>query len=181
VIKTTTAFAAILLASCAPSKSPKPTIPESERLVLAMAGVTSKVTPEGPPVAEAASECLLDALVSSGRFRVVERENLDLLLEEHRNEKYSRIGKLAGAEWIVYGAITEVVFRGDTKQEGLRHFGEVQLQLRVVRVEDGVIIYSKGHRGIAEGPSTSSPDGLLKRAARSAVEKLAGEIVELAP
>jgi len=146
-----------------------------------MAGVASKVTHRSPPVDREASECLLDALVSSGRFRVVERENMELLLEEQRGEKYSRIGKLAGAEWVVYGAITEVVFRGEPKQEGLGRIGEVQVHLRVVRVEDGAFIFSKGHRGIAEGPSTSYPDELLKRAARSAVSKLAEEIVELAP
>lgn len=130
-------------------------------------------------MANAASEFLLDSLVSCGQFRVVERARLDTLLEEQGGARYSKIGKLAGAQWIAYGSITEVVFRGESKPDGPRHIGEVQLHLRVVRVEDGTFMYSRSHRGVAEGTSTDSVDKLLKKAAQNAVEELVREIAAL--
>ncbi|HEY3226695.1 MAG TPA: CsgG/HfaB family protein [Planctomycetota bacterium] len=156
-------------------------MPESQRLVLAIAGMDSKETLGGPRLSAAALEYLQDRLVSCGRFRVVERMQLRRILEEQQPEGTSKAAKLAGADWVVYGAITEASLRGGSGPGDLKGVAEALVHLRVVRVEDGVIIYSHRHRGSAVNTSSSMDDSLLFQAVRAAVDKLAGEIAELAP
>ncbi|HEU4338639.1 MAG TPA: CsgG/HfaB family protein [Planctomycetota bacterium] len=173
MIKRNPFILAALAASCASA-------PKVDPVRVAIAEIGSKVNRNGPPLADLAVDHLQDRLVSCSRLIVVERMRLDRIIEEQRPDS-SGLGKLSGADWVVYGAITEVVYRGEPGQGELRHIGEVELNLRVIRVEDGRIVFSKGHRGSAEGPPNSIPESLLNRATRAAVDKLAGEIVKLAP
>jgi hypothetical protein len=69
---------------------------------------------EAAPLAEMAHAYLLTALVKQGRFQVVAREQLDNILREQQlgqtalveQETAVRIGKLAGAEGLLYGTVT---------------------------------------------------------------------------
>ena len=163
-----------LAASCASA-------PKAEPIRVAIARIESKASPHGPPLAESALDRLQDRLVSCSRFNVLERMKLDRIVEEQRPPNSSKPGKMSGADWVVYGAITEVVYRAEPGRQDLRLIGEVELNLRVVRVEDGQIVFSKSHRGSADCPPTSNLEALLNRATRDAVDKLADEIIEISP
>lgn len=58
-----------------------------------------------------------------------------------------------------------------------KKIAEVEVHLKIVRVMDGVIIFSRSQTGTFAG--TASDDELLIRAAREAVDKLSDEIVRI--
>lgn len=176
------ALALLLLASCA---GPAPVVPESQRRVLAIAALESKEFLGGPRLAEIATDFLQDILVQSRKFNVVERRNLGRVIEESENP-----GKRLGADLVVYGAVAEAVLGTAEGQARSLRVAEVVIQARVVRTLDGKILYSSEKRGLAQGPPPAHASnseriaydqGLLNRAARDAVEKLAAEIAALHP
>lgn len=167
-------LAAVTTSCCPVGKAPAP-------IALAIAGIDSKESIGGPPLAASALGCLQERLVSCGRFKVLERLQLDAVVEAQRPLESGRLGKLAGADWVVYGAIMEASMRVMPGTNAPQSVADVLVHLRVIRVEDGKIIYSSSHTGRAESPDPTSYGALLNRAARAAVEKLAGEIAELAP
>jgi hypothetical protein len=70
---------------------------------------------EATGLAETVYAALLTALVKQGRFQVIERERLDAVLQEQQLSQTAltdpttavRIGRLAGAEGIIVGTVTE--------------------------------------------------------------------------
>jgi len=128
--------------------------------------------------------CLQDRLAASGRFIILERRNLDSVIQAQRRGD-AKAGSLAGADWVAYGTL-EGTLQGLFDAPGSRCTAVVIVQLRVVRVDDGVIIYSNTHRGTAEGAPSSAEGmflkeiGLLNEANRIAVSKLADDLIGLA-
>jgi len=83
------------------------------------------------------SEMLTTAAVKSGCFAVVERHLLDKVLEEiyygRRESKVSmvqKIGDLVGADVVLSGSVVEMG-------------GELRIDARLVRVEDGAVVYAE--------------------------------------
>lgn len=166
--------AALLLGSCASA-------PAREPVRIAVVEITSRVTSWEPDYASLAREYLDDALLASGRFRLLERRHLESVLEQSGKEPI-KAGWIAGAEWIVYGAVTEAVIREEKGSSNPpRKVAEVEVQLRVVRVQTGEILYSKHPRGTFEGSMESEPETLLRRATKLAIEQAAMEIAKLNP
>jgi hypothetical protein len=122
-----------------------------------------------------AEDQLNDRLVASGRFQIVERRYMDRLAKEALERENP--GKLAAADWILYGTLEESA-RGPFDPNKRPLMTEVAVHARIVRVEDGVIIYSKRHKGTTEG--WSPLDGMTDDATRKAIDKLADDILELA-
>ena len=147
---------AALFASCS---TPRVTIPDadSERIRVAIAGIESKETLGGPALADSVREHLQDWLTACRRFEILERRHLDLALRETGDASLAKAGRIAGADWVVYGVTTQ-------------ELGAAHVHLRVVRVDTGTLLYS-GSRLVGMSDADSS-----SRGARSAVEELVREI-----
>ena len=140
---------AALAASCASA-------PKGDSIRVAIAGIESKEDVGGVRLAESVREHLQDELHASRRFEIVERRHLDYALKELEGSSAAAAGKMAGADWVLYGAVTQ-------------EHGGAHVHLRVIRVETGVIIYS-GSRSIG-----MTAEGAGGRAAKSAVAELVRE------
>jgi curli biogenesis system outer membrane secretion channel CsgG len=88
-------------------------------------------------------------IANSGRFKLVDRRNIDLLLSEQRlsmegiteqSDQERKIGKLWGIDGLIYGTIP----RGRATE------GEVELRIRVIDVNSGVLIWGDRVRGEAK-------------------------------
>ena len=168
------AFVALLFASCASA-------PPREPVRIAIIEVVSKVSPRGPDYASWAKDYLHDALFASGRFRLLERGHVDAVLEQ-TGRNPNKAGLVMGAEWIIYGAVTEAVYRGESGPANRRPtFAEVELQLRVVRVQTGEILYSKHLRGTSMSSVDAHHESLLRQATKLAVEQAVADIAKLNP
>jgi hypothetical protein len=119
----------------------------------------------------AAEDHLTDALATSGRVQVVHRR--------FEVWKPPATGSLIGANWILYGTIEESK-RGSLDGDSPDLVCEVFLHARVIRVEDGLIIYSKRCSGTAQGPPGTDVSRLMDEATRNAAVQLADELVRLA-
>ncbi len=157
--KTAGLTALIVLASCAPKSSLVPETPP-EKIRVAIADLESKESLGGPALAESVREHLQDRLFMARRYEILERRHLDRALEEAGDRSLVKAGHIVGADWIVYGVITQ-------------EHGGAHVHLRVIRVDTGTIIYS-GSRlvGMTDAGSSS-------RGARSAVDEMVREFTFL--
>lgn len=117
-----------------------------------------------------AEDHLADRLVSSGRLQVV-----------HRPSQFSRpagTGPVAAADWVLCGSI-EPTTRGSFDADPPECVCEVFLHARVIRSVDGLILYSKRHRGTAAGRPGSEIPRLADEAARLAAGSLAIDLIAL--
>ena len=146
-------IASALLVSCA--SVPKADPPD--RIRVAIADIESKESLGGPALAESVREHLQGQLFAVRRFEVLERRHLDRAMDELNSTSRAKAGALVGADWVVYGVITQ-------------ESGGAHIHLRVIRVETGVISYS-GSRLVA-GAGESD----LRRGAGAAVGQLVNEI-----
>jgi curli biogenesis system outer membrane secretion channel CsgG len=175
------AATAAALASCASPPAP------SIRLAIAPFEVLHADF-RGEPVLSSrdADKCLQDRLAASGRFTILERRNIEALIQAMRRGDASP-GSLSGADWVAYGTLDGKVPWHSEAPPGSSCTAEVIVQLRVARVEDGVIIYSKTHRGTAKGVGSGAQEMflneciLLNEANRIAVSKLADDLASFRP
>lgn len=102
------------------------------------------------------AEVLTESMVGSGRFRTVERTQLDQVIKElnlNRTEytdpaTAQKIGHLVGAQYLVLGSFQ--VFKG-----------QVRLDARVLRVETGEIVTAKRVTG-SQGEAAQLPERLAQ-------------------
>jgi curli biogenesis system outer membrane secretion channel CsgG len=146
------------------------------------------------------ADALVTALVQAGRFDVVERERLDLVMTEQNLTQTgrvdpataARVGKILGAELVVFGLVT-----GATEQK-IDKFSydlvriEVSIEVRAVNVSSGRVVISENARGTAEariittasGEVVSGPtnyDPLYHEASRLALDKAAALVSGAVP
>lgn len=146
------------------------------------------------------ADALVTSLVQAGRFDVVERERLDLVMTEQNLTQTgrvdpataARVGRILGAELVVFGLVT-----GATEQK-IDKFSydlvrvEVSIDVRAVNVSTGRVVISENARGSAEakvittasGEVVSGPtnyDPLYHEASRSALDKAAALVSAAAP
>ena len=163
--KSIAALVFVVFASCA-------SLQESPRIVVAITGMEAKDPGESEVLAKAAEERLKEAFSESRRFTLVERRRLADVLREQKGDQ---VGRLVGADWVLYGVIDWWGVRFTTP--GL--VAEAQVRLTVVRVVDGQILFSKGAPGSASGLENADDDTLLLRATLESVDKLLAEIDRL--
>ena len=104
---------------------------------------------ENDPMRKQALDILSTRLASTGKFILLEREDLDVLVKEGGSE----MNKI-GADYIILGSITEF----GRKTEGEQHLFsntktqtvEAAVSIRLVEVSSGMIIYSEEAKGYAE-------------------------------
>ena len=113
---------------------------------------------ENDPMAKQALDILSAKLAASNQFILLERNDLDALLEECA--KSGNAVQTIGADYMIIGSITEFgrkdtgksgVFR-DTKTQTV----EAAVSMRLVDVSTGLIIYSEEGKGSAEVTSKTT-------------------------
>jgi curli biogenesis system outer membrane secretion channel CsgG len=145
-------------------------------------------------------DVLITSLVQAGRFDVVERDRLDLVMSEQNlattgrvdPATAARVGRILGAELVVFGLVT-----GATEQK-IDKFSydlvriEVTIDVRAVNASTGRVVISENAKGSAEariittasGEIVSGPtnyDPLYHEAARAALDKSAALVSTAAP
>jgi len=115
------------------------------------------------------SDALVTSMVQAGRFDVVERQRLDLVMDEQNLHQRglvdpataARVGKILGAQLVVYGVLT-----GATEQK-IDKFSydlvriEVSMDVRAVDVSTGKVAISETAKGAAEARIITSADGTI--------------------
>lgn len=104
---------------------------------------------ENDPMRKQALDILSSKLASSGKFILLEREDLDLLVKEAGSE----MNKI-GADYIILGSITEFGRKTEGEQKIFSSTKtqtvEAAVSVRLVETSTGLIIYSDEARGMAE-------------------------------
>lgn len=146
------------------------------------------------------ADALITSLVQAGRFDVVERSRLDLVMTEQNLTQTgrvdpataARVGRLLGAELVVFGLVT-----GASEQK-IDKFSydlvriEVAMDVRAVNVSTGRVVISESAKGAAEarvittasGEVVSGPtnyDPLYHEASRLALDKAASLVSGAVP
>lgn len=107
---------------------------------------------ENDPMQKQAMDILSAKLAASGKFILLERDGLDLLVQE-AGEKMSKIG----ADYIILGSITEFGRKVEGEQKLFSSTKtqtvEAGVSIRLVDVASGMIIYSDEAKGYAETSS----------------------------
>lgn len=112
---------------------------------------------ENDPMAKQALDILSSKLASSGKFLLLERDDLDLVEKE---VEAGTVSQKIGADFIILGSITEFG-RKTVGKEGLFTAEKIQaveagVSMRMVDVATGQIIFSDEAKGIAETSSKST-------------------------
>jgi hypothetical protein len=113
------------------------------------------------------SDMVLTPLVKAGRFTVVERERLEALLAEQElgaTERVdpataARVGKILGAELVVFGTVTQA---SDQKIDKFAYDlvrVEVTVEVRAVNTTSGTVVISETAAGMAEDRIVTTADG----------------------
>lgn len=107
---------------------------------------------ENDPMGKQALDILSAKLASSGKFILLERNDLSALLEE--SQKNGNAASTIGADYMIIGSITEYG-RKDTGKNGVFSSEKTQtveaaVAIRLVDVSTGLIIYSDEAKGSAE-------------------------------
>lgn len=107
---------------------------------------------ENDPMRKQALDILSSKLASSGKFILLEREDLDIIV----NEAGAEMNKI-GADYIILGSITEYGRKTEGEQKvfssSKTQTVEAGVSIRLVEVSTGLIIYSDEAKGFAETTS----------------------------
>ncbi len=141
---------------------------------------------ENDPMRKQALDILSAKLAASGKFILLEREDLDLLVAEAGPE----MDKI-GADYIILGSITEYGRKTEGQQKVFSSTKtqtvEAAVSIRLVEVRTGLIIYSEEAKGSAELStkqtlglgSTAGYDATLSdKAISDAISKLVDKIID---
>jgi curli biogenesis system outer membrane secretion channel CsgG len=143
---------------------------------IAVVGITSTAPGyfwrSDSPLSLGATDLMVNALLSTNRFRVFERAKLDLLLQEQNFQHFSglvdqttavKLGKMIGVDAVLTGSITNISFK---KSEGLKigpikvrkSYAKVVMTIRIIDVTTGEILFSTVQE---EEASKSGVSGVL--------------------
>ena len=140
---------------------------------------------ENDPMAKQALDILSAKLAASGKFILLERNDLGLLLEE--SQKSGAGLSTLGADYMIIGSITEYGRKNTGKNKAFSttktQSVEAAVSVRLVDVSTGLIIYSDEARGAAE-TTTKTTMGLGGTAgfdatlSDKAISEAIGQLVE---
>lgn len=110
---------------------------------------------ENDPMRKQALDILSSKLASSGKFILLERDDLDILVAEAGDEM-----KKIGADYIILGSITEFGRKNEGQQKVFSSTKtqtvEAGVSVRLVEAATGLIIYSDEAKGYAETTTKES-------------------------
>ncbi|MFQ5869260.1 MAG: CsgG/HfaB family protein, partial [Candidatus Zixiibacteriota bacterium] len=156
-------------------------------------------------VGEGMADMLTTELVKSGKYRVIERSQIEAVMQEQKlgltgavtSNTASQLGKLLGVELAVFGSVTEFGQKEESKGIGFgkRKFGanqikaRVAIDVRIVNVEIGEILAADNvaKEESQTGISVKIPDfnfqnqaefdkTLVGKATRACVQEIVGKI-----
>lgn len=143
---------------------------------------------ENDPMAKQALDILSNKLASTGKFILLERSDLEKILDENSNNNNKFKG--TGADYIIVGSITEFGRKnvGDANliSRTKTQVAEAGVSVRLIDVSSGQIIYSEEAKGDAElkskstlgvGASADYDASLSDKAISAAVSKLVENII----
>jgi len=124
------------------------------------------------PLAAGATDLMVNALLSTNRFRVFERAKLDAILQEQNFQHFSglvdqtsavKLGKMIGVDAILTGSITNISFKkgGGISIAGVKirkSYAKVVMTIRIIDVTTGEILFSTVQE---EEASKSAISGVL--------------------
>ena len=143
---------------------------------IAVMGITSTapgyIWSSDSPLSQGATDLMIDALLSTNRFRVFERAKLDTILQEQNFLHFCglvdqttavKLGKMIGVDSILTGSLTEVAFvEGEAFKFGplkvRKSYVKVVMIIRIIDVTTGEILYSTIQK---EKASKSAISGIL--------------------
>jgi curli biogenesis system outer membrane secretion channel CsgG len=172
------AVAAFLFAGCSTarvvSSSGGPTITQAQQEAyngpkqrIAVKAFEYKAARGSREIGNGMSDMLADSLFNSGRFIVLERENIKEVIEEQdfgasgrvKKETAAPIGEIEGAQLLIRGSITQ--FEPNCRGGSLLLVGAKQacvaINLRIVDAKTGRVVNAT----TVEGTSTSAGGGLI--------------------
>ncbi len=143
---------------------------------IAVVGITSTapgyIRRSDSPLSQGATDLMVNALLSSNRFRVFERAKLDAILQEQDFQHFSglveqttavKLGKMIGVDAILTGNITNISFKkgvgfkiGPLKVR--KSYAKVVMTIRIIDITTGEILYSTVQE---EEASKSGVSGVL--------------------
>ncbi len=115
------------------------------------------------------SDMLITALVESGRFTVIEREQMDKIIGEQKfsltgmvtQQTSAKLGKMLGVPYLITGSITEFINKASSggtgikirgiRVSGKKFYGKVGIDVRIYDVSTGEIIVAKHTEGENKG------------------------------
>lgn len=147
------------------------------------------------------SDILITELVKAGRFGVVERDRLDVVLSEQKLQKEGltdvsntalQLGKLINAELVVFGVVTSATHQKVDRFSYDLMRSEVSVDIRAVDASTGQVVVSETAKGSAEARVVTTAkgevvsgrtdyDALDVDASRDALEKVARRLADAFP
>ena len=182
--------------------NPPPPKPFEARKKLAVLEFEDKSGYGKGRLGHAAADVLTTYLVESNQFQVVERQHMSKILEEQKFQQSGavdqnsaiQVGKLLGVQYMAYGAVTNFGIRTEATNVILyqqkEQVAESQVDVRLINVETGVIMFAKHGRGKAHravrgavglGGRMSYDETLAGDSLRAAIVKMMDELVRAAP
>jgi curli biogenesis system outer membrane secretion channel CsgG len=172
------AIAACLFAGCSTarvvSSTGGPTITQAQQEAyngpkqrIAVKAFEYKAARGSGDIGRGMSDMLADSLFNSGRFIVLERENIKEVIEEQdfgasgrvKQETAAPIGEIEGAQLLIRGSITQ--FEPNCRGGSVLIFGAkqacVSINLRIVDAKSGRVVNAT----TVEGTSTTAGGGLI--------------------
>jgi curli biogenesis system outer membrane secretion channel CsgG len=149
-------------------------------------------------IGNTATDILITELVKSGKFIVVERDKMDKLMEEQKlgqsgaidPNTAARVGKILGLNAIVTGSISQFGLKKEGKDfiisQSKQQIVECTVDIRVVDVETGQVLYADSGKGVAQknsgkflgmGNQSKYDETLEGEALRAAIVKFTDNII----
>lgn len=203
-------FSAVLLAGCGVSKNVRKEEAFSDnptkQVITKYKGVKRRVavvdfankTAYGQRLGTAASDILVTELVKTGNFILIERERLDKIMQEQKlsltgvidSRTAVTIGNMLGAGAMVIGSITDFGVKTESGgmiiSQGKKQTASCTVDVRVVDVSTGRVIFADSGKGIAEkssgtflgvGSKSGYDETLEGESLRAAIAKLTENMV----
>ena len=146
------------------------------------------------------SDMLTTSLVKTARFEIVERNKIDKVFKEQNlglsgmvdENTAAEVGKLLGAEYVVFGSITSATRKDIDKFGYILVRIEVGIDVRSVNTTTGRILLSESAIGVSESKLVTTADGVVVSgaidynsayadASRDAILKVGNLIANLSP
>ncbi|HYF01092.1 MAG TPA: CsgG/HfaB family protein [Planctomycetota bacterium] len=150
----------------------------------------------------AAADVLARFLFESQQFRVIERQQVAKVLEEQKFQSSGavnpqtamQVGKLLGVEMVAYGVVSNFGIRTEGTQavvyQQKEQVAEAQVDVRLIHVETGEVVYMGEGRGSAMrevrgsfglGGRMSYDETLAGDALRASIAKMVDGLIDAAP
>lgn len=192
----------ILLFSSCYTLSPSTGI-KYERLLIqrrvAVLEIANKTKYGARRLSDSAQDILVTELVRSRNFICIEREKMDLILQEQsiqfsditEHKTYAKVGQLLNCEYLIIGSISNFGVKEEGKDLLITQTKvqkvDVEVDLKVIEVNTGVIVYAAYGRGYAEhkvknilglGESSSYDESLAGDALRNGLSLAVVDIID---